>query len=148
MCEVIYSMSNSKVSNKINEILNMSRIGILSTAHNNVPNSRYMVFYNDGNILYTKTNINSIKIDEIQSNPKAHILLGYDDTNNRSYLEIEATLSIVQDQETIDWLWKRQDKSFFDNSEDPELCVLKILPNTIKIMNDNELDQPEIVKFD
>ncbi|MDN8837053.1 pyridoxamine 5'-phosphate oxidase family protein, partial [Staphylococcus aureus] len=64
-------MSNSKVSNKINEILNMSRIGILSTAHNNVPNSRYMVFYNDGNILYTKTNINSIKIDEIQSNPKA-----------------------------------------------------------------------------
>ncbi len=148
MYEVIYSMSNSKVSNKINEILNMSRIGILSTAHNNVPNSRYMVFYNDGNILYTKTNINSIKIDEIQSNPKAHILLGYDDTNNRSYLEIEATLSIVQDQETIDWLWKRQDKSFFDNSEDPELCVLKILPNTIKIMNDNELDQPEIVKFD
>lgn len=141
-------MSNSKVSNKINEILNMSRIGILSTAHNNVPNSRYMVFYNEGNILYTKTNINSIKIDEIQSNPKAHILLGYDDTNNRSYLEIEATLSIVQDQETIDWLWKRQDKSFFDNSEDPELCVLKILPNTIKIMNDNELDQPEIVKFD
>ena len=141
-------MSNSKVSNKINEILNMSRIGILSTAHNNVPNSRYMVFYNDGNILYTKTNINSIKIDEIQSNPKAHILLGYDDTKNRSYLEIEATLSIVQDQETIDWLWKRQDKTFFDNSEDPELCVLKILPNTIKIMNDNELDQPEIVKFD
>lgn len=141
-------MSNSKASIKINEILNMSRIGILSTAHNNVPNSRYMVFYNDGTSLYTKTNINSIKIDEIQSNPKAHILLGYDDTKNRSYLEIEATLSIVQDQETIDWLWKRQDKSFFDNSEDPELCVLKILPNTIKIMNDDELDQPEIVKFD
>lgn len=141
-------MSNSKASTKINEILNMSRIGILSTAHNNVPNSRYMVFYNDGTSLYTKTNINSIKVDEIQSNPKAHILLGYDDTKNRSYLEIEATLSIVQDQETIDWLWKRQDKSFFDNSENPELCVLKILPNTIKIMNDDELDQPEIVKFD
>ena len=141
-------MSNSKASNKINEILNTSRIGILSTAHNNVPNSRYMVFYNDGNTLYTKTNVNSIKIDEIQSNPKAHILLGYNDTKNRSYLEIEATLSVVQDQETIDWLWKRQDKSFFDNSEDPELCVLKILPNTIKIMNDNELDQPEIVQFD
>ncbi|MDW8543246.1 pyridoxamine 5'-phosphate oxidase family protein [Staphylococcus sp. KG4-3] len=141
-------MSNSKASNKINEILNTSRIGILSTAHNNVPNSRYMVFYNDGNTLYTKTNVNSIKIDEIQSNPKAHILLGYNDTKNRSYLEIEATLSVVQDQETIDWLWKRQDKSFFDNSEDPELCVLKILPNTIKIMNDDELDQPEIVQFD
>ncbi|NQE00218.1 pyridoxamine 5'-phosphate oxidase family protein, partial [Staphylococcus xylosus] len=99
-------MSNSKASNKINEILNTSRIGILSTAHNNVPNSRYMVFYNDGNTLYTKTNVNSIKIDEIQSNPKAHILLGYNDTKNRSYLEIEATLSVVQDQETIDWLWK------------------------------------------
>ena len=121
---------------------------MLSTAYNNVPNSRYMIFYNDGNTLYTKTNVNSIKIDEIESNPRAHILIGYDDTNNRSFLEIDATLSIAQDQETIDWLWQNQDKSFFDNKTDPELCVVKAQPQSIKIMNDKTLDEPQTINFE
>ena len=141
-------MDNTNLTNKINEILNTSRVGVLSTAYNNVPNSRYMIFYNDGNTLYTKTNVNSIKIDEIESNPRAHILIGYDDTNNRSFLEIDATLSIAQDQETIDWLWQNQDKSFFDNKTDPELCVVKAQPQSIKIMNDKTLDEPQTINFE
>ena len=141
-------MDNTNLTNKINEILNTSRVGVLSTAYNNVPNSRYMIFYNDGNTLYTKTNVNSIKIDEIESNPRAHILIGYDDTNNRSFLEIDATLSIAQDQETIDWLWQNQDKSFFDNKTEPELCVVKAQPQSIKIMNDKTLDEPQTINFE
>ncbi len=141
-------MDNTNLTNKINEILNTSRVGVLSTAYNNVPNSRYMIFYNDGNTLYTKTNVNSIKIDEIESNPRAHILIGYDDTNNRSFLEIDATLSIAQGQETIDWLWQNQDKSFFDNKTDPELCVVKAQPQSIKIMNDKTLDEPQTINFE
>ncbi|MDK9852597.1 pyridoxamine 5'-phosphate oxidase family protein [Staphylococcus equorum] len=141
-------MDNTNLTNKINEILNTSRVGVLSTAYNNVPNSRYMIFYNDGNTLYTKTNVNSIKIDEIKSNPRAHILIGYDDTNNRSFLEIDATLSIAQGQETIDWLWQNQDKSFFDNKTDPELCVVKAQPQSIKIMNDKTLDEPQTINFE
>ncbi|ALM58199.1 pyridoxamine 5'-phosphate oxidase family protein [Staphylococcus equorum] len=141
-------MDNTNLTNKINEILNTSRVGVLSTAYNNVPNSRYMIFYNDSNTLYTKTNVNSIKIDEIESNPRAHILIGYDDTNNRSFLEIDATLSIAQDQETIDWLWQNQDKSFFDNKTDPELCVVKAQPQSIKIMNDKTLDEPQTINFE
>ncbi|MGJ5702670.1 pyridoxamine 5'-phosphate oxidase family protein [Staphylococcus equorum] len=141
-------MDNTNLTNKINEILNTSRVGVLSTAYNNVPNSRYMIFYNDGNTLYTKTNVNSIKMDEIESNPRAHILIGYDDTNNRSFLEIDATLSIAQDQETIDWLWQNQDKSFFDNKTDPELCVVKAQPQSIKIMNDKTLDEPQTINFE
>lgn len=141
-------MDNTNLTNKINEILNTSRVGVLSTAYNNVPNSRYMIFYNNGNTLYTKTNVNSIKIDEIESNPRAHILIGYDDTNNRSFLEIDATLSIAQDQETIDWLWQNQDKSFFDNKTDSELCVVKAQPQSIKIMNDKTLDEPQTINFE
>ncbi|MDG0820917.1 pyridoxamine 5'-phosphate oxidase family protein [Staphylococcus equorum] len=141
-------MDNTNLTNKINEILNTSRVGVLSTAYNNVPNSRYMIFYNNGNTLYTKTNVNSIKMDEIESNPRAHILIGYDDTNNRSFLEIDATLSIAQDQETIDWLWQNQDKSFFDNKTDPELCVVKAQPQSIKIMNDKTLDEPQTINFE
>jgi pyridoxine/pyridoxamine 5'-phosphate oxidase len=50
---------------------------VLSTAYNNQPNSRYMVFYNDELTLYTKTSNESTKVEEIKNNPYAYILLGY-----------------------------------------------------------------------
>lgn len=141
-------MNKDKVLSKIENILNQSRIGVLSTAHNNVPNSRYMVFYNDDLILYTKTSIDSNKVTEFTDNPKAHILLGYDDTENRSFLEIEANVEIIKDKETIDWLWEKQDKTFFDSKEDPDLCIIKAIPKSIKIMNDDSIDTPQTITID
>jgi len=97
-------INNQQLQNKIENILNTSKIGVLSRAHNNIPNSRYMVFYNEGHTLYTKTSIESNKIAEFKDNPKAHVLIGYDETNNRSFLEIDANVEILKDQETIDWI--------------------------------------------
>ena len=57
-----------------------SRIGVLSTSQENIPDSRYMIFYDQEFDLYTKTSRESMKIEEIEKNPIAHILLGYDDT--------------------------------------------------------------------
>ena len=132
-------MSNSQAIQAIENVLATSKVGVLSTAYNNKPNSRYMVFYNDGLTLYTKTNIHSAKVKEIKDNPAAYVLLGYNDTTNRSF-------EIVTEQEVIDWLWERQDKSFFSSKEDPELCVLRVVPQSIKLMNDKSLDTP--IKID
>ena len=55
-------MNTEQLQIEIENILNISKIGVLSTAHNNTPNSRYMVFYNDGLTLYTKTSIESKKL--------------------------------------------------------------------------------------
>ncbi|MFO8485198.1 pyridoxamine 5'-phosphate oxidase family protein [Staphylococcus aureus] len=139
-------MSNSQVIQAIENVLVTSKVGVLSTAYNNKPNSRYMVFYNDGLTLYTKTNIHSAKVKEIKDNPAAYVLLGYNDTTNRSFVEMEATIEIVTEQEVIDWLWETQDKSFFSSKEDPELCVLRVVPQSIKLMNDKSLDTP--IKID
>ena len=106
-----------------------------------------MVFYNDELTLYTKTNINSIKVEEIEDNPYAYILLGYNETTNHSFVEIDATIEVVKDQKVIDWLWETQDKSFFDSNKDPELCVLKVIPKSIKLMNDKDLDTPFTIEL-
>ncbi len=74
-----------------------------------------MVFYNDDLNLYTKTNINSLKVEEIENNPDAHILLGYNETTNNSFVEIDATIEVVKNQKVIDWLWETQDKTFFNS---------------------------------
>lgn len=139
-------MSNSQAIQAIENVLVTSKVGVLSTAYNNKPNSRYMVFYNDGLTLYTKTNIHSAKVKKIKDNPAAYVLLGYNDTTNRSFVEMEATIEIVTEQEVIDWLWETQDKSFFSSKEDPELCVLRVVPQSIKLMNDKSLDTP--IKID
>ncbi|NWK84758.1 pyridoxamine 5'-phosphate oxidase family protein [Staphylococcus sp. GSSP0090] len=141
-------MTNEALQSEIETILSKSKIGVLSTAHQNVPNSRYMVFYNDGVTLYTKTSIDSKKVAEFQENPRAHILIGYDETKNRSFLEIDAHVEIIRDRETIDWLWEKQDKTFFDSKDDPDLCVLKVTPKAIKVMNDDTIDTPQTMIYD
>lgn len=141
-------MNKTKISEEVQRILNVSKVGVLSTSHNNVPNSRYMIFYHDETILYTKTDEDSPKVEEVESNPQAHILLGYEETKNKSFVEIRAKVEVIDDQETIDWLWENQDKTYFDSKNDPDLTVLKLIPEQIKIMNSDELDTPVTIKME
>ncbi|WP_152658430.1 pyridoxamine 5'-phosphate oxidase family protein [Oceanobacillus sp. CFH 90083] len=141
-------MNKAKAAEEIQKILDVSKIGVLSTSHHNVPNSRYMVFYHDEAVLYTKTDEDSPKVVEVESNPQAHILLGYEETKNKSFLEIRAKVEVIDDQETIDWLWETQDKTYFDSKNDPDLTVLKLIPVQIKIMNDDNLDTPATIKME
>ena len=136
------TLDKQQVIQSIEKVLDTSKVGVLSTTYNNQPNSRYMVFYNDELTLYTKTSNESTKVEEIKNNPHAYILLGYNETTNNSFVEIEANIEIVEDQKVIDWLWETQDKTFFNSKEDPNLCVLKVVPKTIKLMNDDDIDTP------
>ncbi|MFD1387185.1 pyridoxamine 5'-phosphate oxidase family protein [Oceanobacillus oncorhynchi subsp. oncorhynchi] len=141
-------MNKTKIIKEIQKILDISKVGVLSTSHNHVPNSRYMVFYHDEAVLYTKTDEDSPKVEEVESNPQAHILLGYEETKNKSFLEIKAKVEVINDQETIDWLWETQDKAYFDSKNDPDLTVLKLIPEQIKIMNSDNFDTPEIINME
>lgn len=100
---------------KITEVLNESKVGVFSTSKDNVPNSRYMWFYNDGLTLYAKTNEKSPKYEEILENPIVHILLGYNDGNNHDFVEILGDVEITDDQEIIDWMWENLDSVYFDS---------------------------------
>ncbi len=73
-----------------------------------------------------------LKLKKLKNNPYAYILLGYNETTNNSFVEIEANIEIVEDQKVIDWLWETQDKTFFDSKEDPNLWL----------MNDDDIDTP------
>ena len=141
-------MEKEEIWNEIEEIFEMPQIGIMSTAYDNVPNSRYMMLYNDGKNLYTKTRSESVKVDEIEKNNLAYIILGYDAEKESSYLEILAETEVVMEQDTIDWLWEREDHQRFDLEEEEVLIVLKFKPRQIKLMNANdEIDKPEVIDF-
>src|SRR5699024_11495809 len=100
-------MERQKVIEEIENILNISRVGVMSTISGDKPNSRYMIFYNDGHTVYTKTDKESLKVDEIENKPNTHVLLGYEETSNDSFLEIDGKVENVEEQGSF--YWSRQD---------------------------------------
>ncbi|MDU0383278.1 pyridoxamine 5'-phosphate oxidase family protein [Staphylococcus pseudintermedius] len=135
-------MMKQQAIEKINQVIEQSRIGVLSTAVNNKPNSRYMIFYNDDLDLYTKTSRSTRKFEELTQNPVAHVLLGYEESSGQPYVEIEGRVDIITNSKEIDWLWQEQDHTFFDSKNDPDLVVLRIIPSHITLLNSDETATP------
>ncbi len=58
------------------------------------------------------------------------------------YVELEGAIEIVTDQQQIDWLWQEQDKTFFDSKEDPDLVVLRVIPNKVMLHEQKDGNGP------
>ena len=137
-------MNNEMLKKRIEEILETSKIGVLSTAKDNVPDSRYMWFYNDGLTLYAKTSDQSRKYEELTDNPNAHVLLGFNDDKKHAFVEISGTVEIVKDNKVIEDIWEEADEEFFGSVNNPYLVALKVTPTHVKIMRDEKYDEVEV----
>lgn len=141
-------MENVEIWSEVEKIFEAPKTGVMSTAYGNVPHSRYMMFYNDGKNLYTKTELESVDVADLEKNNLAYIMLGHEEETESSYLEILAETEVVTEQETIDWLREREDYGRFDVEEEEVFIVLKFKPKQIKLMNANdEVDQPEVIEL-
>lgn len=139
-------MKKEEIRVQVEKIFETPKRGIVSTAYGNVPHSRYMLLYNDGKNLYTKTRAETVRVNDIEKNELSYIILGYDAETESNYLEILAETEVVMEQDTIDWLWKWEDHQRFDLEEEEVLIVLKFKPKQVKLMNANdEIDKPEVI---
>ncbi|MDL4841142.1 pyridoxamine 5'-phosphate oxidase family protein [Aquibacillus rhizosphaerae] len=132
---------------EIEEILNDHQLGTLATVKDNKPFSRYMTFFNDNFTLYTATDRETHKVDDINKNPNVHILLGYTyDGINDKYIEIEGQAEIHDNQNIKEKLWNDKLKPWFNGPEDPSYTVLKIVPTKIRLMNTTN-SEPQILEL-
>jgi len=139
-------MNKEEIWVQVEKIFETPKRGIVSTAYGNVPHSRSVLLYNDGKNLYTKTRSETVEVEEMEKNNLSYIILGYDAKTESSYLEILAETEVVMEQDTIDWLWEREDHQRFDLEGEEVLIVLKFKPVQIKLMNANdEVDKPEVI---
>ncbi|KAB2493293.1 pyridoxamine 5'-phosphate oxidase family protein [Priestia endophytica] len=130
-------MTVKDVKEKIAKVLENNKIGTLATIEGNRPNSRYMTFFNDDLTLYTPTSKETHKTEEIEKNSNVHILLGYDGKGfGDSYVEIEGTAEIYEDQKMKNELWEDEFEHWFDGKDDPNYIILKITPSQIRLMNE------------
>ncbi|HSJ37670.1 MAG TPA: pyridoxamine 5'-phosphate oxidase family protein [Planococcus sp. (in: firmicutes)] len=118
------------------EILDNSKVGVLATIKESKPHTRYMTFFHDDFTLYTATSIKSQKVEELEANPHAHILLGYEGEGvGDAYLEIEGRMSTHDDSEIINKVWNDHLKGWFTGPDDPNLMILRIHPERVRLMN-------------
>lgn len=129
-------MEQQEVRKHIEQIITDSTTGIMATVKGNKPHSRYMTFFNEDLTLYTPTSRDTDKSEEISENPNTHILLGYDGEGfGDSYVEYLGEATIKEDEELKKKIWDDRMKVWFDGPEDPNLIVLQIKPNQIRLMN-------------
>ena len=117
------------------DVIEKDNIGVMSTVTpDNKPQARYMTFYNEGFILYTLTDKRTSKVDEIEANPQAHVLLGYEEgLFNKNFVEIEAEVSITEEQSLIEHLWKAPMNALFESKDDPNIMILRLTPKKVLV---------------
>ncbi|WP_422124121.1 pyridoxamine 5'-phosphate oxidase family protein [Planococcus sp. X10-3] len=126
-------------------ILDDSKVGVLATVKASKPHTRYMTFFHDGFTLYTATSRKSQKVEELEANPHAHILLGYEGGGvGDAYLEIEGRMAAHDDAKIIDKVWNEHLKGWFSGPDDPNLMILRIHPERVRLMNKKGQDAIEL----
>ena len=129
------------------KILKESYVGTMATIQENKPHTRYMTFFNDEFILYTVTSKQTEKVDELEANPHTHILIGYEGEGfGDDFLEIQGTVTISSDETMKEKVWNKMLKPWFSGPEDPNLVVLKVTPETIRLMN-KKGEEPQVIEF-
>lgn len=127
----------SKTSEQIAaKILEDNMVGTMATIKENKPHSRYMTFFNDNFTLYTATNDDTNKVEELSKNPYTHILIGYDGKGlGDEFLEIEGTVEISSDDSMREKVWNDVLKGWFSGPHDENMVILKVTPTHIRLMN-------------
>lgn len=129
-------MNQQQLKEKIVQVIDENKVGILATVKGNKPHSRYMTFFNDNLTLYTPTNKETHKAEEVEENPNVHILLGYQGEGlDDEFVEVSGKVTIRDDQNLKEELWNERMGKWLDGPNDPEYVVLEIKPDHIRLMN-------------
>lgn len=143
-------MEEKQIKEEILRILDEKRVGTLCTMKGDQPFSRYMIFRHEGFTLYTISSKKTEKIQDILSNPKVHILFGFESTGRgrpSPYLDIVAIATIHEEKELKDRLWHDNFLKYLTGPDDPNYIVIKCEPTSIRLMNHPELDEPYTLSF-
>ncbi|TVT27331.1 general stress protein [Salinicoccus cyprini] len=136
-------MNREDFKSTLKEILDNNKIGTLATIRDNKPISRYMYFYNDGLTLYTYTKQDTYKVEDLEENPHAHVLLGYEERDDlgERYVEIQGQASLPEEVSSdVDNLLSNLGKRYEKLKEEGDLQIIKIDIEAARIMNDDDTE--------
>lgn len=129
---------------KIEQVFQDHKIGTLATIEDEKPFSRFMLFFSEELTLYTATNNDTQKVEQIEQHPYAHILLGLDAGKNAPYCEIAAKVSIEESEEKKQKFWNDELNKWLEGPNDPNYILLKFTPTSIRFFANSAADPEEL----
>jgi general stress protein 26 len=130
------SMSQQDLKKQVIQIISDHKIGVLSSVENNKPHSRYMTFFHEDLTLFTPTQRDTEKIEEIKNNPYVSVLLGYEEKGQSdAYVEVLGTTKINDSEDLKKKYWDDSYNQWFQGPEDPNYVFLQIQPETVRLLN-------------
>jgi len=124
-------MSNDNASNVERAWELMKKIGfaMLVTRDGDKLRARPMSAYlqRDENAIYFLTDVRRHKDDEIARNPT--INLSFADPSSQKYVSLTGSAVVSNDRAKIKELFSTPAKAWWDSAEDPNIRVLKIMPD-------------------
>lgn len=143
-------MNEQEIRAEVLRILTEHRIGTLSTMKGDQPFSRYMIFRNEDLTLYTISSKVTEKVQDILSNEKVHILLGFEGGPSgfgKPYIDMTAVATIHDEKELKDRFWHENFRKYLDGPDDPNYIVIRCEPKSIRLINHPDLNGPYKVKI-
>lgn len=132
-------MDNKELEQIIIKTLDDNKFGSFGTIEaGNKPKVRYMAVFHDGLNIYLATNRKTHKVEELQNNPNAFLLLGYEKGGGQDVLEIEATVAVTKDEALRSKVWNKSLEQWFKGADDPDYVILELAPTRIEYMGKNE----------
>lgn len=126
------------LQSKIVELFDNHKVGTLATIQDNKPYSRFMMFFHEDLTLYTATNKETHKVDDLSQNPNVHILLGVHDAGfSGAYCEIEATATIEDSKDKKEKYWNDKLSKWLGGPDDPNYVLLQLKPQKIRYFADS-----------
>ncbi len=125
----------SELKGKILAKIDRPTLSVLATiTEDGKPWARYVTPMADENLTFwMATFVQSRKVAQIQKNPEVHLTTGVTDFETaESYLQVQGKAEILTDEETKKAVWNDQLKAIFSGPDDPNYCVLKIVPYRIE----------------
>ncbi|CAI6083634.1 pyridoxamine 5'-phosphate oxidase family protein [Cohnella sp. JJ-181] len=122
----------SDLEKKIAEALEKYKFGAFATVHDGQPSLRYMRVFSDGLTILLATHRDTHKVDELEANPKASLLLGLEGRLwPGTIIEVQGEVSISTDEELKSDVWKGYFEKWLDGPQDPDYVILKLKPTLI-----------------
>ena len=79
---------------------------------------------------------NSAHNKHLENDPRVQLIYG--NSTSVSFLSIYGTVNITTNQKIIDELYVKTDDAWFDGKEDPNLCVIEVIPSDINYWDTKE----------
>ncbi|MES2751881.1 MAG: pyridoxamine 5'-phosphate oxidase family protein [Pseudomonadota bacterium] len=121
----------SKTSNDTDRVWDLARkisIAMLASWDGSKPHSRPMNAHiaKDENAFYFLADKRHHKDDDIRKFPE--VCLAFADSSDHKYVSITGTASVSNDRAKITELFTPWAKAWWDSPDDPNLCLLKVIP--------------------